>query len=192
MTVRSSACSFDAALGPVALPHHTIDAFTRECLAIRVDRKLRSTGVIDVLSDLFVLRGVPDHIRSELPMVAPLVRATIGDGPEFIAKAAQDWITAAGSKTACIEPGSPWQNGSCESFNAKLRDGLLDGGIFCTLAEAVTVTVTVTGSWRHNTRRPHSSLGYPPPAPEAVQLQAPPSSAAAPATQTAAPRPIMH
>ena len=121
-------------------------------------------------------------------MVAPLVRATIDDGPEFVARAAQDWITAAGSKTACIEPGSPWQNGSCESFNAKLRDGLLDGGIFCTLAEAVTVIE----SRRHNTRRPHSSPGDPPPAPEAVQLQAPPSSAAAPAPPTAAPRPVMN
>ena len=89
-----------------------IDEFTRECLAIRIDRKLRSTDVIDVLSDLFILRGVPDHIRSD-------------NGPEFVATAVRDWIAAVGAKTAYIEPGSPWENGYCESFNAKLRDELL-------------------------------------------------------------------
>jgi transposase InsO family protein len=82
-----------------------IDEFTRECLAIRIDRKLRSMDVIDVLSDLFILRGVPDHIRSD-------------NGPEFIAKAVREWIAAVGSKTAYIEPGSPWENGYCESFNS--------------------------------------------------------------------------
>ena len=86
---------------------NVIDEFTRECLAIRVDRKLRSTDVIDVLSDLFILRGVPNHIRSKLPMVAPLVRATIGDGPEFVAKAVRDWIGAVGARAAYIAPGSP-------------------------------------------------------------------------------------
>ena len=87
---------------------NVIDEFTRECLAIRVSRKLKALDVIDVLSDLFSLRGVPGHIRSD-------------NGPEFIAKAVQDWIAAVGSKTAYIEPGSPWENGYCESFNAKLR-----------------------------------------------------------------------
>ena len=77
---------------------NVIDAFTRECLAIRVSRKLKALDVIDVLSDLFSLRGVPDHIRSD-------------NGPEFIAKAFQDWIAAVGSTTAYIEPGSPWENG---------------------------------------------------------------------------------
>ena len=94
-----------------------IDEFTRECLAIRVDRKLNSTDVIDVLSDLFILRGVPGHIRSD-------------NGPEFIAKAVREWIAAVGAKTAYIEPGSPWENGYCESFNSKLRDELLNGEIF--------------------------------------------------------------
>ena len=75
-----------------------IDEFTRECLAIRVNRKLRSTDVIDVLSDLFVLRGIPGHIRSD-------------NGPEFVAKAVREWIAAVGAKTAYIEPGSPWENG---------------------------------------------------------------------------------
>ena len=93
---------------------NVIDEFTRECLAIRVARKLKALDVIDVLSDLFSLRGVPGHIRSD-------------NGPEFIAKAVQDWIAAVGSVTAYIEPGSPWENGYCESFNAKLRDELLNG-----------------------------------------------------------------
>jgi transposase InsO family protein len=79
-----------------------IDEFTRECLAIRVNRKLRSTDVIDVLSDLFVLRGIPGHIRSD-------------NGPEFVAKAVREWIAAVGAKTAYIEPGSPWENGYCEA-----------------------------------------------------------------------------
>ncbi len=75
-------------------------------------RKLKAIDVIDVLSDLFILRGVPGHIRSD-------------NGPEFVAKAVQEWITAVGAKTAYIEPGSPWENGYVESFNARLRDELL-------------------------------------------------------------------
>lgn len=128
-----------------------IDEFTHESLAIRVDRKLKSTDVIDVLSDLFILRGVPGHVRSD-------------NGPEFVAKAVQDWIKAVGAKTAYIAPGSPWENGFIESFNARLRDELLDGEIFYTLREAKVVIE----SWRrhYNTVRPHGSLGYKPPAPE--------------------------
>ena len=91
---------------------NVIDEFTHECLAIRVARKLKSIDVIDVLSDLFILRGVPGHIRSD-------------NGPEFVAKAVQEWITAVGAKTAYITPGSPWENGYVESFNARLRDELL-------------------------------------------------------------------
>ena len=128
-----------------------IDEFTRECLAIRIDRKLNSTDVIDVLSDLFILRGVPGHVRSD-------------NGPEFIAKAVREWIAAVGAKTAFIEPGSPWENGYCESFNSKLRDELLNGEIFYSLAEAKVLIE----AWRrhYNTVRPHSSLGYRPPVPE--------------------------
>jgi putative transposase len=128
-----------------------IDEFTHECLVIRVDRKLKSADVIDVLSDQFILRGVPEHIRSD-------------NGPEFVAKAVQDWIAAVGAKTAYIERGSPWENGFIESFNARLRDELLDGEIFYSLAEARIVIE----SWRrhYNTERPHGSLGYKPPAPE--------------------------
>jgi putative transposase len=154
-----------------------IDEFTRECLAIRVSRKLKAVDVIEVLSDLFILRGVPAHIRSD-------------NGPEFVAQAVRDWVSAVGAKTAYIEPGSPWENGYCESFNSKLRDELLKGEIFYTLKEAKIVIE----SWRrhYNTARPHSSLGYKPPAPEAVLWPAAQSRPAPPATPAVAPRPIIH
>jgi hypothetical protein len=112
---------------------NVLDEFTRECLAIRVRRRLNAVDVIDVLTDLFILRGVPSHIRSD-------------NGPEFIATAARAWIGAVGAKTACIEPGSPWENGYCESINAKLRDELLDGEIFYSLRAAQIVIE----SWRRH------------------------------------------
>jgi putative transposase len=151
---------------------NVIDEFTRECLAIRVDRKLNSIDVVDLLSDLFILRGIPGHVRSD-------------NGPEFIAKAVREWIAAVGAKTAYIEPGSPWENGYCESFNGKLRDELLDGEVFYSLKEAKIVIE----SWRrhYNTTRPHSALGYRPPAPEVV-LAGP----VLPATRAMAPKPVMH
>ena len=132
---------------------NVIDEFTRECLMIRVKRKLSSVDVIDVLTDLFILRGVPAFIRSD-------------NGPEFIAEAVREWIAAVGAQTAYIEPGSPWENGYCESFNARFRDELLNGEIFYTLKEAQIVIE----EWRkhYNTVRPHSALGYRPPAPEAI------------------------
>ena len=119
----------------------------------RINRKLKGIDVIDALSDLFILRGVPGHIRSD-------------NGPEFVAKTVQEWITAVGAKTAYIEPGSPWENGYVESFNARLRDELLNGEIFYTLREAQIIIE----SWRrhYNTIRPHASLGYKPPAPEVL------------------------
>lgn len=130
-----------------------VDEFTRECLEIRVKRKLNSTDVVDALTDLFILRGVPAYIRSD-------------NGPEFIAVIVRNWIAAVGAKTAYIEPGSPWENGYCESFNARLRDELLNGEIFYTLKEAQIIIE----QWRrhYNTVRPHSALGYRPPAPEAI------------------------
>ncbi|WP_425375062.1 IS3 family transposase [Methylobacterium brachiatum] len=156
---------------------NVIDEFTRECLAIRVSRKLKAHDVIDVLSDLFSLRGVPGYIRSD-------------NGPEFIAKAVQDWIVAVGSKTAYIEPGSPWENGYCESFNAKLRDELLNGEVFYTLKEASVVIE----QWRrhYNSIRPHSSLGYHPPAPEVVFWPTEPGSSAPLAHPAIVTRPTMH
>ena len=99
-------------------------------------RKMNSTEVIDALADLFILRGVPVYIRSELPIEGANGLSPMGDGPEFIAKAVRDWIKAVGAKTACIEPGSPWENGFCESFNGRMRDELLNGEVFYSLREA--------------------------------------------------------
>ncbi|MCA3725556.1 MAG: IS3 family transposase [Phenylobacterium sp.] len=130
-----------------------IDEFTREALAIRVKRRLNSTDVLETLADLMILRGPPAYVRSD-------------NGPEFIATTLREWIAAVGSQTAYIEPGSPWENGCCESFNSKLRDELLNGEIFFSLAEAQVLIE----SWRRhfNTIRPHSALKYRPPAPEVV------------------------
>jgi transposase InsO family protein len=130
-----------------------IDEYTRECIGIRVKRKLNSTDVIDVLTDLFIIRGIPAYIRSD-------------NGPEFVAQAVRDWIKAVGAKTAYIEPGSPWENGYCESCNARFRDECLNGEIFYTLKEAQIIIE----QWRrhYNTMRPHSALGYRPPALETI------------------------
>jgi hypothetical protein len=137
-----------------------IDEFSRECLAIKIARRLNATDVISALCDLFIVRGIPEHIRSD-------------NGPEFVATALREWIAAVGAKTAYIEPGSPWENGYVESFNGKLRDELLNGEIFYTLAEAKIVIE----QWRkyYNTIRPRSSLGYRPPAPEVISWPAIPS-----------------
>ncbi|MCH2466286.1 MAG: IS3 family transposase [Gemmatimonadetes bacterium] len=139
--------------GKVFRTLNILDEHSRECLAIRVKRKLNSTDVIDVLTDLFILPGVPAFIRSD-------------NGPEFVAQAVRDWIAAVGAKTAYIVPGSPWENGYCESFNARFRDELLNGEIFYTLKEAQIIIE----EWRkhYNTKRPHSALGYRPPAPETI------------------------
>ena len=153
---------------------NVIDEYTRECIAIRISRRLKAVDVIDVLSDLFILRGVPEHVRSD-------------NGPEFIAQALRDWLAAVGAKTAYIMPGSPWENGYCESFNSKLRDELLNGEIFYTLKEAKIIIE----AWRrhYNTVRPHSSLGYRPPAPEVLQWPAAQPRPASPASPGIAPRP---
>ena len=128
-----------------------IDEFTRECLVIHVARRIRATDVIDVFADVMQTRGVPEHIRSD-------------NGPEMIAKNLRRWLTRVGSRSVYITPGSPWENGYCESFNGRLRDELLNGEIFYTLREAQVLIER----WRmfYNTRRPHGSLGYRPPAPE--------------------------
>jgi putative transposase len=132
-----------------------IDEYTRECLAIKVDRKLNSTHVVDTLLDLFIIHGVPDYIRSD-------------NGSEFTARLVREWLKRLKVKTLFIEPGSPWENGYNESFNGKLRDELLNGEIFYTLKEAQVLIE----QWRqeYNTVRPHSSLGYKPPAPETIAL----------------------
>jgi putative transposase len=130
-----------------------IDELTRECLAIEVKRRLNSQDVLAVLGRLFIDRGVPDHIRSD-------------NGGEFTAKAVRNWLTEMGVKTLFIEPGSPWENGYNESFNGKLRDECLNTELFYTLREAQIIIER----WRreYNTIRPHSSLGYRPPAPETL------------------------
>ena len=129
-----------------------IDEFTRRCLAIVVARRLRSDDVLHCLADLFVERTTRAH--------------TFNNGPEFAAKAVRQGLGRLGVKTLFIEPGSPWENGYCESFNSKLRDELLNGEIFTSLREAEVLIE----SWRrhYNAVRPHPSLGYRPPAPEAI------------------------
>jgi transposase InsO family protein len=129
-----------------------IDEYTRECLAIRVGRRLTAEDVQECLTELFCSRGMPKHIRSD-------------NGPEFTSYRIRCWLSELGTRTLFIEPGSPWENGYIESFNGKLRDELLNREIFYTLQEAQVLIER----WRnqYNRRRPHSSLGNRPPAPEA-------------------------
>jgi len=108
-----------------------VDEYTRECLAIDVERKLDSESVLERLGELFVQRGIPEHIRSD-------------NGPEFTAEVVRDWMSRLGVGTLFIEPGSPWENGYVESFNGKLRDELLNGEIFYTLKEAKVLIERLT------------------------------------------------
>jgi len=130
-----------------------IDEYTRECLAIRVQRRMTSHDVLYALSELFLEHGIPEHIRSD-------------NGPEFVAKAVRGWLNNLGVTTLFIELGSPWENGYIESFNGKLRDELLNGELFYTIKEAQILIE----HWRreYNHLRPHSSLGGRPPAPETI------------------------
>ncbi len=132
-----------------------IDEYTRECLATLVARKIKSDDVLDQLFNLFVFRGIPEHIRSD-------------NGPEFTARAIRKWLNRLGVKTLFIEPGSPWENGYIESFNGKMRDELLDREIFTTLEEAKVLI----NQWRreYNQIRPHSAKNYRPPAPEVIMV----------------------
>ena len=131
-----------------------LDEYSRECLAIEVARRLSSEDVLERLARLFMQRAIPDHIRSD-------------NGPEFTAQAVREWLPRLGVGTLFIAPGSPWENGYLESFNGKLRDELLNVEIFDTLREAQVLVER----WRrhYNMVRPHSSLGYRPPAPEAFR-----------------------
>ncbi len=130
-----------------------IDEYTRQCLAIYVARSIRAIDALDVFAGLMETHGIPEHIRSD-------------NGPEMVAKTLRRWLARLGTKTIYITPGSPWENGYCESFNGKLRDELLNGELFYTLREAQVLIE----QWRvhYNTIRPHSSLGYRPPAPETL------------------------
>jgi transposase InsO family protein len=128
-----------------------IDESTRECLLIRGERRWSSARVIGALADVMVMNGVPEHLRSD-------------NGPEFVARDLRKWLAGTGAKTLYIEPGSPWENGYCESFNSKLRDEFLNGEIFYSIKELRVLAER----WRvhYNTIRPHSSLGYRAPAPQ--------------------------
>ena len=130
-----------------------IDEYSRECLALLVERCITSDDVLYCLADLFIRHGIPEHIRSD-------------NGPEFTARVVRQWLGHIGVKTLFIEPGSPWENGYNESFNGKLRDEVLNREVFFTLKEAKIVIE----AWRleYNTIRPHSSLNGLPPAPEAI------------------------
>ncbi len=129
-----------------------IDEYTRECLAIRVARRLGSLEVVETLADVMLMRGIPENLRSD-------------NCPEFVARELRKWLGSLGTGTLYIESGSPWENGYCESFNGKLRDECLNGEIFYSLKEAQVVIA----QWRveYNTRRPHSGLGHRPPVPAA-------------------------
>jgi putative transposase len=132
---------------------NVLDEYTRAGLAIRVARRFTATDVQECLSELFCQHGVPKHLRSD-------------NGPEFGSAHVRTWVAELGSQPLFIEPASPWENGYQESFNGKLRDELLNGEMFDTVLEAQVLTA----AWRHqyNHVRPHSALGYRPPAPETV------------------------
>jgi len=158
-THRNHVCSYDFVADRTADGRSfrmlvIVDEHTRECLAVDVARRLTSEDLLERLSDLFICRGVPNYVRSD-------------NGPEFTAHRVRDWLKSVKVKTLFIEPGSPWENGYVESFNGKLREELLDREVFDTLLEAKVLIER----WRrvYNTVRPHSSLGYQPPAPEAIQ-----------------------
>ena len=144
-----------------------VDEYTRECLVLKVARSITSEDVIDTLAELFAIRGVPRHIRSD-------------NGPEFIAQAIRRWLGQVGVEALYIEPGSPWENGYAESFHSRLRDEFLAMEIFDSLAAARALTV----AWRedYNDHRPHSSLGYQTPAAFAAAC-----AASAPASATPQP-----
>jgi putative transposase len=151
-----------------------VDEFTRECLTIEVERGMDAEGVVSTLEYLFEIRGEPEHIRSD-------------NGPEFIAEAVRSWLARRGSKTLYIEPGSPWENASSETFNSRLRDELLDREMFETLKEAKVIVEDHRLDDNH--RRPHSSLGYRTPAEFAAACVGPGVASLPPAVADSVPIP---
>jgi putative transposase len=137
-----------------------IDEFSRRCLTVHCARHIGANEVIEQLANAMIVHGIPEHIRSD-------------NGPEFVANRLRQWLAHVGVKTAYIEPGSPWENGYCESFNGTLRDNLLNGEIFYGVREAQAVI----DRWvdHYNRVRPHSALGYRPPAPE-IQIRSAPAN----------------
>ncbi len=140
-----------------------VDEYTRECLALEVARSITASDAIDVLAEVFIIRGVPGHVRSD-------------NGPEFIARAIRSYLKKADVQTLYVAPASPWENGYAESFHSRLRDELLNAELFADLREARGLA----DRWRneYNHRRPHSSLGYVAPATYAATLTGPPVGAA--------------
>jgi len=136
-----------------------IDEYTRKCLTTYCARRIGSIQVIELLANVMIDNGIPEYIRSD-------------NGPEFIAKELRSWLSRIGVKTAYIEPGSLWENGFCGSFNGTFRDNLLDGEIFYSLEEAQIIVgewvkqMTKGNPFRDNHVRPHSTLGFRPPAPQ--------------------------
>jgi putative transposase len=154
-----------------------VDEFTRECLALEVARSITAADVIDVLAELFIIRGVPKHVRSD-------------NGPEFIARAIRSYLAKAGVQTLYIAPGSPWENGYVESFHGRLRDELLNAELFSDVREARALA----DRWRneYNHRRPHSALGYVPPARFAATRIGATPLRLAPLASAPRPRPAME
>jgi transposase InsO family protein len=148
-----------------------VDEYTRECLALKVDRSITSEDVIDTLAELFAIRGVPKHIRSD-------------NGPEFIAKAIQRWMKQVEIEALYIEPGSPWENAYAESFHSRFRDEFLALEEFENLAAARRLTAVWKEDYNHH--RPHSSLGYQTPVEFAAR------AAFVPAPATPAPPQTQH
>ena len=122
-----------------------IDEFTRECLLLEPRRSIKAKDAVEMIKGVFAQRGAPQHLRSD-------------NGPEFIATALREFLADSNVETLYIEPGSPWQNGFAESFNARVKDELIGVEIFTSLLEAQVIG----GDWKesYNTRRPHSSLDY--------------------------------
>lgn len=147
-----------------------VDEYTRECLALKVDRNITSEDVIDTLAELFAMRGVPARIRSD-------------NGPELTAEALQRWLKQVDVQALYIEPGSPWENGYAESFFSRLRDEFLGMEVFESLPAARKLTLAWKEDYNHH--RPHSSLGYVPPSEFAARC-------AASATASAAPQPTLQ
>ncbi len=136
-----------------------VDEYTRECLLLEVERSIKAVDVVSLISETMLIRGIPGHIRSD-------------NGSEFIASAIRDYLGVAGVDTLYIEPGSPWQNGYAESFHSRVRDELLNTELFTGLRDAKVLAASWKNEYNH--RRPHSSLGYQPPASYAASLADPP------------------
>ena len=153
------------------------DEYTRESLALEVERRMTAPDVKEILEYLFLVRGKPKYLRSD-------------NGPEFIAQVVRQWLQDSGGGPLYIEPGSPWQNAYIESFNGKLRDELLNLGLFLSLEEAKYVAER----WRldYNHHRPHSSLNWMTPAAFAASCPSAVDGHGCVPRGSAAPRPSAH